>query len=121
MIDAQPGIALIGVAKVVPERIDVRVGVQRANRIRPALPQQLRVRLTNLDPEEGIVHPALRLVHIALGGDDVVIAGEHHGAWVRNQLGSVTSQSLEPAQLVVEPGTWGGIAVREIQTAYDDL
>src|SRR5215472_14814233 len=121
MIDAQPGIALIGVAKVVPERIDLRLRVQRTNRIRPALPQQLRVRLANLDPEERIVHPALRLVDIALGGDDVVIAGEHHGGSVRDQLGGVASEALEPAQLVVEPGTWGGIAVREIQTAYDDL
>jgi len=121
MIDAQPGIALIGIAKIVPERIDLCLRVQRSNRIRPALPQQLRIRLTNLDPEERIVHPAPRLVHITLGGDDVVIAGEHHGGIARDQLGGVTRQSLEPAQLVVEPGTWCRIPVREIETADDGL
>src|SRR6516165_7892843 len=84
MIDAQPGIALIGVTKVVPERIDLRVRVLRANRIRPSLPQQLRVGFAHLDAEERIVHPALRLVDIALGGYHVVITREHDGSTVRD-------------------------------------
>src|SRR5262249_18628151 len=52
VIDSKPGITLIGVTEVIPERKDLRVRVQRANRIRPSLPQDLRVGLTDLDPEE---------------------------------------------------------------------
>ena len=37
MIDAQPGVAAKGVPKILPERVDPLIGVERAQRVCPAL------------------------------------------------------------------------------------
>src|SRR4029077_3786814 len=111
VIDAQSGIALVSVAEVVPERIDLLFGMQGTNRIRPALPHEPSEGFTSLDTEERIIDPALGLVHVPLGWDDVEISGEHHGRGTRDEPGGMTRQPLEPAQLVVESRTRRRVAI----------
>jgi hypothetical protein len=59
---------------------------------------------------------ALRLINIEFGGHHVEIAGKHDGHTGREKLrGAVRGQSIEPAQLVIEPRAGGRIAVGQIQ------
>src|SRR4029077_12294491 len=104
-----------------PERIDLLFGMQGTNRIRPALPHEPSEGFTSLDTEERIIDPALGLVHVPLGWDDVEISGEHHGRGTRDEPGGMTRQPLEPAQLVVESRTRRRVAIGQIQAADDDL
>ena len=74
MINAQPGISPISIAEVIPESIDLLVGIQFAKRIRPTLFNKRLERKARFGPEEGIVHPSFRFVHIELGRHHVEVA-----------------------------------------------
>jgi hypothetical protein len=69
----------------------------------------------HLGPEQRVVNPALRLVHVKVGRHNVEVAGEHDGHAGREQLGRVRRETLEPAQLVVELGARCRIAIRQIE------
>jgi len=71
VIDPQAGIARERVAQVLPERVDARVRMQRAQRIGPALRQQVRY-AARLVAKQRIVHPARRRVHIRVKGTEVI-------------------------------------------------
>ena len=120
VIDAQPGVAPVGIAKVIPVGVDRLVGMHRPQGIGPPLPGEACKGLTHLDPEQGVVDPALGLVHVALGRDDVVIAREDHRRLGGNELCGVSEQPLEPAQLVVELRARCGIAVGQIEAGDVD-
>ena len=120
VIDAQPGVAPVGIAKVIPVGVDRLVGMHRPQGIGPPLPGEACKGLTHLDPEQGVVDPALGLVHVALGRDHVVIAREDHRRLGGNELCGVSEQSLEPAQLVVELRARCGIAVGQIEAGDVD-
>ena len=57
----------------------------------------------------------LRLINIEFGGHHIEIAGEHDRHTGREELRGVRGQSIEPAQLVIEPRAGGRIAVGQIQ------
>ena len=100
VVDAQAGVARVGVPEIVPERVDPLAGMQRAQRVGPALRDKPAKGFAHLGAEQRVVDPALRLVDVELGRHDVVVAGEHDRRAGREQLGGVRDQPLEPAQLV---------------------
>ena len=59
--------------------------------------------------EQGVVQPALGLVDVGVGRNDVVIAGEHHRAVELPERARAGDQTLEPGELVVELGAGAGL------------
>src|SRR5580692_579454 len=96
MIDAQPGVAPKCIPKIVPESIDVRIRMHGAQAVDPTLPAQSRECVAHLDPKQRIVHPSLRLIDIALGRNDVVIAGENDRRLAGYERSGMHDQALEP-------------------------
>src|SRR3984957_17544159 len=120
MVNPQPGISAISVSKVVPESVDNVARVQLPQRIRPALREQHSIGLAHFRSEQRIVYPAFGFVDVEIGGDDVIVSGQHRGAATANQFGRVDGQTLEPAKFVIEFGTGGRVAVRKIEAADDE-
>src|SRR5260370_26523893 len=110
VINAQARIARIRIAEVIPECIDLFIGMQDPYGIGPSLGEQSCERLTYLDPEEGIVDPALRFVDIPLRRNDVVIAVKDHRVATGDDLAGMGDQAIKPAQFVVELRARGGVA-----------
>jgi 1-hydroxy-2-naphthoate dioxygenase len=80
----------------------------------PALREQTVKRLADLGPEQGIIDPALGLIHIEFGRHHIEIAREYDRHTCRQELRGVCGQSIEPAQLVVELWAGGGVPVGQI-------
>src|ERR1700722_17707353 len=102
MVDAQAGVAPIGGAEKIPERVDRWVGGDGTQRIDPAVLEQVREGLADFDSKQGIVHPSFGLVYVGLRGYHVVIAGEDYRRSGQAQFSGVSQQPTEPAQLVFE-------------------
>jgi len=64
MINAQTGVARISISKVIPERVDLFVGMQNPYGVGPSLLDQSCKRFTHLDPKQGIVDPSFWFVYI---------------------------------------------------------
>ena len=111
VINAQTGVAHISISKVIPERIDLCVGMQDPYGIGPSLAKQSRERFTHLDSEQGIVNPSLWFVYIPRCGNDVVVPGKDHWGTSGDELGGMSDQAIKPAQFVVELRTRRGVAV----------
>src|SRR5262249_44488947 len=101
VIDAKPGVAPVRVTKEIPEGVDRLLGIALADRVGPTLAHEPLKLLAHLNPEEGVVGPALGLVDVTLGRDDVVVAGEYHRGIALNELRGVLDQAIEPLELVV--------------------
>src|SRR4030081_2069176 len=93
MINAQAGIPAVGVAKIIPERIDLRVRMQCSYRIGPSLFRQARKRLADFNSEEGVIDPSFGFVYVTLGGDDVVVTCENHWRRTVDELGRVRNET----------------------------
>ena len=70
--------------------------------------------------EEGVVQPALGLVDVLVGGDDIIVAGEDDGAIEGDEFLGARHQPLHPGQLVLEFGAGDRIAVGQIKAADQD-
>src|SRR5262249_46493260 len=106
-----------GAARVLPEGVDPGARVQLPDGVRPPLTELPAASLPGLRPEQGVIHPALRPVDVELLRDYVVVTGQDDRLRLRHQLRSVGRESLEPAELVVELGAGGGVAVRQVEAA----
>src|SRR6476620_6963387 len=102
MVDADAGIALEGVAKVIPEREDLLAGIKLAQRVGPPLVDELAIRRARLWKEERVLDPVFRLLRVELRRDHVVIARQHDRRFARDQLRSMQREPLEPLELVIE-------------------
>ena len=111
MIDAQTRVASIRIAEIIPERIDSFARMERPNRVCPTLLEQPMIGRSCLRPEQRVVHPTFGFVHVDLGGDHIVIAGENDRGISTDEIGGPDRQALEPSQLVIELGSGRGIAV----------
>src|SRR5579872_1598647 len=117
MIDAQPGVAAVGITKVVPEGINALARMQLAYRVLPTSRNESSECLADLGPEERIVEPSFRLIDVELSRHDVVIAGENNRFVRAKKCIRVLRQTLEPAELVIELRTGCRIAVGKIKAA----
>src|ERR1700723_2357846 len=102
MVDTQAGVAPIGIAEIIPERVDRCLGMDGTQRIDPAMLEQVREGLADFDSKKGIVHPAFGLVYVGLRGYHVVITRENYRRSGQAQLSGVSQQPTQPAQLVFE-------------------
>ena len=60
MIDAETGVARKGVPEILPEGVDPLIGMQRPQRVGPALRDQVAIGVAHLRPEQSVIDPALR-------------------------------------------------------------
>src|SRR5882757_4703478 len=97
MIDAQPSIAPKRIAKIIPDRINLRIRMERAYPIDPPLSSQAPKRLAHLDSKQRIVDPPLGLIYVTLRRNHVVVAGENHRRIAGDEGSGVDDQPLEPA------------------------
>jgi hypothetical protein len=102
MVDADAGVSSEGVAEIVPERVDGLVGMKPAQSVGSALGEQVLVCGPRLRKKQCIVHPALRLISIHLGRDDVVIASKDDWLIEFDKPFRIPRESFEPGKLVVE-------------------
>src|SRR5262249_11336088 len=65
--------------------------------------------------------PALGLVDVPLGRNDIEISRQYDGRCAADELGGVPGETLEPAQLVVESRTGCRVAVRQVEATDGDL
>ena len=70
--------------------------------------------------DQRILVPRLRGIDIDLGRRDVVVAGQHHGDILLQELCGMGAQALEPVELVIEFRSRLRIAVRQIDAGDDD-
>src|SRR3569833_69258 len=79
MIDPETSIAAKGIAEIIPERIDLFIGVKMPQGVCPSLRHELFKCSACLGTKERIIYPALGFVDIQFGRHDVVVACEHDG------------------------------------------
>lgn len=120
VIEPQARVSSPGIPKVVPEGVDHLIWMLMTDGIGPALCGQFSKRRADFRPEQRVVFPTLRLVHVEIGRHHVVVAGKDDGNIQLDQLGRIGRQSREPTTLVFELGTWRGIAVRQIEASKQD-
>ncbi len=120
MINPQTGVPAKGVSEVIPKCVDPLAGMELAQGVGPTLSYEARVGFADFRTEQGVVEPALRFVDVEIGGHDVVVAGKDDRRTCRKQVGRMRREALEPAQLVVEFRAGRGVAVRQVETAYQD-
>ena len=109
MIDAQPGIAGKRVPEILPEGVDPLVRIERAQRVGPPMSGQPAKGFAHFRPEQRVIDPTLRRVHVELGRHHIVIAGQHDGRAAREQAARMFLQPFEPAQLVMNFGPGAGL------------
>ena len=80
VIDAQAGIARIGIPEIVEEGVDRLVRMVGPQRVGPALLQQPKERRTDLGREQRVLGPALGLVDVPFGRHHVEVTGDHDGS-----------------------------------------
>lgn len=91
-----------------------------ADRIRPALCDEIGIGLFYFGTEERIIAPTLRLVDIEVGWHDIVVAHEGNRNFKFQQFGSVGVKTVKPTQFLIEFGSRCGIAIRQIETSDQD-
>ena len=77
MINAQAGVAGKGIPEIFPEGVDPLAGVQRPQRVGPALRDKALIGVTHLGSEQRVIDPALRRINIEIGRHHVEIAGQN--------------------------------------------
>src|SRR5579872_721170 len=120
MVDAQSGVARIGVAEIIPERVDAFARMKRSKRIGPALRDKPAKSFSHLDAKQSIVDPSLGLVDVEFGRHHVIVAGEHDRRAGREKLLAMRDQALEPAELEAEFLASYRIAVRHVEAADEE-
>ena len=120
VVDAQAGIAAVGVAEIIPECVDGVVWMKLAQGVGPALRDKCVEGCADFGSEEGVIHPFFRFVDVFFGRHDIVVAGEDHGFAGCEELGCVDGQPLEPIHFVVEFGAGGRVTIWQVKTADDD-
>ena len=117
MIDAKTGIAAKGITKILPECVDAFARMQLPQSVGPALRDEETIGLSHLGAKQGVIHPALGCVNVEIDRHDIVVACEHDRPTAGMQAFCTVRQSVEQAQLLVELGSGGRIAVRQIDAA----
>jgi len=117
MVDAQSGVARVGVTEIVPECVDALAGMKRSQGVSPTLRGKPAKSVSNLDAKQRVVDPSLRLIDVEFGWHYVVIADEHDRRASGEKLGGMRDQALKPAQLEAEFLTIHRIAVRHVEAA----
>jgi len=64
--------------------------------IRPSLPHQFLKRFANFYPEQGVVQPAFRFIHIEFRRHHIKIAGQNNWYFLRKELSRMSRKSLKP-------------------------
>src|SRR5256885_14682779 len=102
MVDPDASVALERIPPIVPEGVDPLVRVKAPDGVGPSLCDQLTIPVARLWSEQRVLRPALRLVDVNLGRDDVVIADQDRRHVAVEQVTRVGLKSIEPGELVVE-------------------
>src|SRR5215831_12459368 len=114
VVDAQALVLLPGAGLIVPEGVAVRLVVTGAERVGQAeIDERLEMR-TRLWPEQGILDPGGRVVHVLRCRDDVEVSGDNHRLLVGEERFDAVSEPRHPRELVdIFFGAWR-VPVRQI-------
>ena len=115
MIEPKPGISLPTISRVIPERVHRRIGMQRSNRVNPAVFQKAAEQGARLRLHERIVLVGFRRVYVAIGRYDVVVACQHDGRIEHIKLRCMRDETLHPSELVSEFWSWLRVAVWRVE------
>ena len=118
MIDAQPGIARPAISHVVPERVHGRIGMQGADGVGPSLVENTPERSTTFRLNQRIPRIRFGRIDVAVGRNDVVIAGQHDRRSGAIELRRMRRETFHPGKLVRE--FWAGlrVAVGRVQRGH---
>ena len=94
--------------------------MKRSDRVRPALRHQRLEGGAALRLDQRVLVPGFCRIDIELGRRDVVVAGQHHGDVLLQELAGMRPQPPEPVELVIEFRPGLRIAVRQIDAGDDD-
>ena len=94
--------------------------MQGADRVGPALVHQGLERGAALRLDQRVLVPGFGRININPGRRNVVVARQHHGDILLQQLGGVRAQPPEPVELGVEFRPRLRIAVRQIDAGEDE-
>lgn len=117
MIQPQVGVSFPGMAQIVPEGVGGVIGMPGGNGIGPALLEQPLIGFADLRQEQRVVTPAVGVIDIAFGGDDVEVARQDHRDFQTKKLPGMGRELFQPGQLVVQPRSRCRVAVRGIKAA----
>src|ERR1700722_20449988 len=99
MIEPQAGITRPAVSLVVPEREHRFCGMPVADRVKPALRYKRFERDAALGLDQRIAVPGFCRVNVLFGRRDVVVAGEHDGNILLDELRRMRLEPPEPREL----------------------
>ena len=107
-------VLLEGAGLIVPERVTMRLVVAGAEGIgQPEIEERLEMG-AGLGPEQGVVHPRIRIVDVLRRRDHVEVAGDDQVLLVGEQRFDALLEPGHPGELVDELLGAEGIAVRQI-------
>ena len=118
MVDAQPAIARPAVSQVAPIRVHRRVGMQRADGVAPALLENARKTRAAFRLKQRILGIGLCRINIAIGRNDVEVAGQHDRHADGKQLRGMGREAIHPGELVFEFRSGLRVAVRRVERRY---
>lgn len=98
MINPEPGVSSPGTPHLLPEGVDAVGRVQLPDGASPSLGEQLPISFPGLRSEQGVVHPALRPLHVELLWDDVEVAGQDDRLRLRHELLGTDQEAVKPAE-----------------------
>jgi hypothetical protein len=104
MVDAKACIPAPCVPEIIPEGVDLLVGVERAQGIRPALRDQAMKGAPCLGAKKRIIKPSFRLIDVELCWYDVVVTGKDNWRVERDQFGELSGPQWKSKTAKDNPG-----------------
>src|SRR4051812_19891086 len=95
--------------------------MERPQRVGPTGFQHQLIGGAALREVDGIIDPPLWGNGVDVRWNHIVITAQHNGRVARGESVRVVAETFKPAQLVVELGTRGRIAIWQIETADDHV
>ena len=118
MIEAKPCVARPAIPQIVPEGVYRLIGMERPDRIDPALFEKPAEQCARLRLNQRVLRVGLAGVDVALRRHDIEVSGEHHRNVFGIELRCMRQQALHPGELVGKFRARLGIAVRRVERGH---
>ena len=120
MIDPQAGVSLPMLTIEIPERENGLIGMQRSNRIDPALVKKASPARPALRLKESIFPPGARIVNVKICRHHVEVTRENDGMLTIHECRGMDNEPLKPAKLIVEFWPRLRISVGKVEAANNE-
>eukprot|EP00456_Euglypha_rotunda_P031682 TRINITY_DN24634_c0_g1_i2.p1 TRINITY_DN24634_c0_g1~~TRINITY_DN24634_c0_g1_i2.p1 ORF type:complete len:153 (+),score=19.07 TRINITY_DN24634_c0_g1_i2:12-470(+) len=114
MVDAKARVARPAIRLIIPEGPDAAIRVATEDRVGPAVSQQAAIGGAAFRLHQRVVLHRLDRESVHVTRDDIIVAGQDRGHFLRPDFGGACPKALHPAEFIIEfrAGLW--IAVGQV-------